>query len=251
MKKSKMWGSFLLLGLVMVSGSAKTQTSSLDLGNSYYRYSQVEQDLTKELPELRNEVKTLLQTLNQKGVLAYDLKSLDDDIQNLTNTLSKLSDDPSFDQIEVTLDQINNSLKQAQVAYKNKQLNKTKTLLKKSAIYIKILVDSPLMKMTQAEIDMDQASLRVGSKDYIAAGSFINQALDHLQGIQIQGNDKLNQQPSQVKSKLVVLHQQAMLGKYKDDQDSRSVWKNMRQVQVDSLAHYYDMWRNTYNPIEP
>lgn len=251
MRKSKItWGLWMLSAFVLpLSGGA--QDSNLALGNSYYRYSQVEQDLTKELPALRNEVKTVLQSFDQKGTLPENLKSLDDDMQSLTHTLSKLRDDPSFDSIESSLDQINNSLKQAQVAYQNKQLAKAKALLKKSAIYIKILVESPLMKITQAEIDMDQASMRIGSKDYIAAGSFINQALDHLQGIQIQGNDKLNQQLTQIKSKLVVIHQQAMLGKYKDDQDSRSVWKNMKQVQVDSLSHYYDMWSDTYNPIEP
>lgn len=252
MKRSWRWavGTFGL-GALLLSAPLKAQNANLDLGSSYDRYSRVEQDLTKELPNLRNEVKTILQTLNQKGALADDLKSLDDNMQSLTNTLSKLRDDPSFDQIESSLDQINNSLKQAQVAYKNKQLAKAKTLLKKSAVYIKVLVDSPLMKMTQAEIDMDQASVRVGNKDYVAAGLFVNEALDHLQGINIQGNPKLNDQLTKVKSQLVVLHQQAMLGKYKDDKDSKAIWRNMKQVQVDSLSHYYDMWSNTYNPIEP
>jgi len=248
MKKS----AILLAGAVLLAtASLQAQTSNLQLNNSYYRYSQIEQDLTKELPSLRDEVKGILQNLNQKGALSDDLKSLEDDIQTLDATLGKLRDDPNFDPVESSLDQINNSLKQAQIAYKNKQLDKTKALLKKAAVYTKVLIDSPVMKMTQAEIDMDQADLRITGKDYVAAGSFINQALDHLQGIQIQGNDKLNQQITQIKSKLVVLHQQAMLGKYKDDQDSRSVWKNMKQVQVDSLSHYYDMWSDTYNPIEP
>ncbi len=251
MKKTITTASSLGLFLAFFSLNLSAQNASLNVGNSYYRYSQVEADLTKELPELRNEVKTVLQTLNQKGALPDDLKSLEDDMQTLDNILAKLRDDPNFDEIEESLDQINNSLKQAQIAYKSHQVEKAKTLLKKSAIYTKILIDSPLMKMTQAEIDMDQASLRIGNKDYIAAGSFINEALDHLQGIQIPSNDKLNQQITQIKSKLVVLHQQTMLGKAQDDKDSRSVWKNMRQVQVDSLSHYYDMWSNTYNPIEP
>lgn len=251
MKKLKVCFTVALAAMWVFLGFVNAQDSDLALGNSYYRYSQVEQDLTQELPALRDEIKTVLQSLDQKGNLPENLKTLDDDMQKLTTTLSKLRDDPSFDQVEASLDQINNSLKQAQVAYQNKQLAKSKALLKKSAVYVKILVDSPLMKMTQAEIDMDQASMRIGNKDYVAAGSFIDQALGHLQGIQIQGNEKLNQQLSQIKNKLVVIHQQAMLGKYKDDQDSRSVWKNMKQVQVDSLSHYYDMWSNTYNPIEP
>ncbi len=251
MKKAVVLGSFLAGATLLAALSLQAQTSSLNLGDSYYRYSQIEQDLTKELPSLRDEVKTILQNLNQKGVLGNDLKSLNDDIQALDNTLSKLRDDPNFDQVETMLDQVNNSIKQAQDAYNKKQVDKAKVLLKKAAVYTKILIDSPMMKMTQAQIDMDQASLRINSKDYIAAGSFINQALDHVQGIQIQGNEKLNQQMAQIKNKLVVLHQQAMLGKYKDDQDSRSVWKNMRQVQVDSLSHYYDLWSDSYNAIEP
>lgn len=251
MRKIKKCNFLFILGLGFFSLTSQAQEANLALGNSYNRYSQVEQDLTKELPALKNEVNTILQNLNQSANLGADLKSLDDNIQSLTNTLSKLRDDPSFDSVEASLDQINNSLKQAQIAYQNKQMGKAKALLKKSAVYVKILIDSPLMKMTQAEIDMDQASLRIGSKDYVAAGLFINEALDHLSGIQIQGNAKLTDQINQIKNKLVVLHQQTILGKAQDDKDSRSVWKNMRQVQVDSLSHYYDMWSDTYNPIEP
>lgn len=250
MKKTVLLGSFLM-GASLLAFSLQAQNASLNLGDSYYRYSQIEQDLTKELPSLRNEVNNILKAINQKGALTDDLKSLNDDIQALDATLSKLRDDPNFDSVETMLDQVNNSMKQAQDAYQKKQLDKAKALLKKAAVYTKILIDSPMMKMTQAQIDMDQASLRINAKDYVAAGSFINEALDHLQGIQIPGSDKINQQMTQIKNKLVVLHQQAMLGKAKDEQDSRSVWKNMKQVQVDSLSHYYDLWSDTYNPIEP
>ncbi len=250
----KKWVFEMILGFLTISFSSLilgAENTSLDLGSSYNRYSQVEQDLTKELPSLRDEVKTILKTLNQKGTLPENLKSLADDIVLLDSIVGRVREDPNFDEVEASLDQINNSLKQAQNAYRKNQLGQARALLKKSAIYTKILIESPLLKMTQAEIDMDQASTRIGNKDYVAAGLFINQALDHLQGMQIQGNMKLNDQLAQIKNKLVVLHQQTILGKYKDDQDSRSIWKNMRQVQVDSLSHYYDMWSNTYNPIEP
>jgi len=164
----------------------------------------------------------VLQTLNKKGALPDDLKSLEDDMQILDNILAKLREDPNFDEIKVSLDQINNSLKQAQVAYKNKQIEKAKILLKKSAIYTKILIESPLMKMTQAEIDMDQAALRVGSKDYVAAGSFINEALDHLQGIQIQG--MTNSINNSLKSKTNWWYC-----------ISRRCWENTRMIKIAAL----------------
>ncbi|MFO1520407.1 MAG: hypothetical protein U1F57_12225 [bacterium] len=172
-------------------------------------------------------------------------------ISQLNAIIDPIRPDPNFDQVEDSFDRIKNSLLKAESALQKKNYAAARKALQQSDIYAKVLLESPVLHMTLAEIDLDQASLRIANKDYIASGLFLEKALDHIKALEVNDNPKLTSQINQIKNNIVVLHQQTILGKYKDELAGRSIWRQMRQAQVESMSHYYDMWSRTYHPWEP
>jgi len=226
---------------------ALTQQSDITSGNPYQYYSDIDQALTTKLPDFQQQLEGVIKDFN-KGKTPETLEWLKTTIAKGDAFIDRVRPDSNFDQLETSFDQIKNALVQAEAALQKKNYAAAKKALQRADVLTKVLLESPMLKMTQASIDLDQAGQRINNKDYIAAGMFLDHALDNLQGINIEKNPKLAAELDGIKNQIVITHQQVILGKYKADQDSRSIWKQMRQAQVESWSHYYDMWSNTYRP---
>jgi hypothetical protein len=236
-----------LFGSAGLAALALAQTSDIQAGNPYQYYADINQVLSDRLPAFKEELEQMIKDFN-RGKAPETLDWVRQKIANGDAFIDKIRPDPNFDEIEASWDKLKAGLSQAETALKSKNYPAAIKALKRTDVMAKVLLESPMMKMTQAEIDVDQASQRLNNKDYIAAGMFLDQALTHLQGINIEKNPKLSAKIDSIKSQIVIAHQQVILGKAKTDQDSRSIWRQMRQAQVDSWSHYYDMWSNTYRP---
>jgi len=238
----------VLLSSALLSEPAFSQNSEIQSGNPYQYYSDINQVLSDRLPAFKEELEGMIADFN-KGKAPETLEWVKQKIANGDALIDRIRPDPNFDEIEEAWDKMKASLSQAETALKNKQYAAAKKALQRTDVIARVLLESPVLKMTQAEIDLDQASLHLSNKDYIAAGMFLDEALNHIQGINIEQNPKLNAQMQSIKNQIVIAHQQVILGKYKAESDSRSIWRQMRQAQVDSWSHYYDMWSNTRRPL--
>ncbi len=240
---------FLLCSLNFYAFSALSQQPPASIGqgegNPYVLYSDLDRTLSTNLPNLKEKLNSLLSDF-KKGKTPPSLEEVKAINATLSHILERIRPDPNFDFIEKSLDEIRNSLSKAEGALQKKNLREAQRELQRSATHTKILLESPLLKMTEAEIDLDQASQRIINKDYVAAGLFLERALNHIQGLKFDGNPKLTAQLGQIRNNIVLVHQQTILGQYKDELANRAIWKQMRQAQVDSMSHYWDMWSNTY-----
>jgi hypothetical protein len=232
----------------LLAGPAFSQNPEIQSGNPYQYYSDINQVLTDRLPAFKEELEGMIADFN-KGKAPETLEWVKQKIANGDALIDRIRHDPNFDEVKDAWDKLKASLSQAETALKNKQYAAAKKALQRTDVIAKVLLESPFLKMTQAEIDLDQASLHLNNKDYIAAGMFLDEALNHLQGLNIEKNPKLSSKMESIKNQIVIAHQQVILGKYKVESDNRSIWRQMRQAQVDSWSHYYDMWSNTRRPL--
>ena len=245
-KRFALAGFFALI-VAIHAPRAFSQTSDIQTGNPYQYYSDINQVLSDKLPAFKEELEAMIKDFS-KGKAPETLQWVREKIANGDASIDRIRPDPNFDQIEDAWDKIKSGLTQAEAALQRKNYGAAKKALQRTDIMAKVLLESPVLKMTQAEIDLDQASQHLNNKDYIAAGMFLDQALTHIQGINIEKNPKLGSQLDGIKNQIVIAHQQVILGKYKADSDNRSIWRQMRQAQTASWSHYYDMWSNTYRP---
>jgi hypothetical protein len=238
------------LGIAFLPSKGISQEKEIEAGTSQKRYQELETDLNQRLPDLKEQCESILKELSRKKI-APSLESVQNKITDLDSIITRLRKDPNFEAVVESLTQIRSSLSRAADSLERKNLSQAKIALKKSVIYTKVLLESPVLKMTQAEIDMDAASQRIHFGDYTSSGNYLDKAVANIGSMQIEGNPALQNELDRIKSDIVILHQQTILGKAKEEAASRSIWKRMHQAQVESLSHYYDMWSRSYHPWEP
>jgi len=239
MKNRKRIKAFLLTVLLgnLISlniFAAKTEIQS----SPYELYSNVEQSLTSMLPELKEQLEALSKNIKNSS---QSFKSIKTNLSKLEAISKKIQSEENFKQIHASIEKIKSLTDHANQLTKENKIAEAKRELNKSILYTKILLKSPVIKMSEAQIDLDQANQRIEKKDYIAAGLFLEKSLSDLNEIKMD-DPKLEQQIQKIKKDILITHRQIMLGKYKDNLATKSVWKRMRQTQVDSFSHYYDLW---------
>lgn len=225
----------------------RSPQADIQMTNPYSLYLDLNKAFLENLPQFQQQLESILKDFN-KGKAPETLQWVKGVLNNLDVLIDKIRPDPNFDQIEASFDKMKATLRQAEAALQKKNIAAAKKALQRADIMAKVFVESPVMKMTQAQIDLDQASRQIAQKDYVAAGMFINQALEHIQGINADNNPKLASALGSIKSDLVILHQQAIIGKAQDESKGRSIWQHMQQTQANSMSYYYDMWSSTYHP---
>jgi len=237
--------SFLVL---ILSPSLKAQNSSqLEVGDSYDRYRTLETTLSSTLPDLKAACENMLKDLKD-GTIESSLDSVKAQRDTLEALETKLKQDESFSIIEDSLERIQGALGRAENALEKRKLSMAKMALQKTVLYTKILLESPVLKMTQTQIDLNEASVRIRNKDYNASAAYINSALGRIAGIQIEGDPVLQQQMNNIKTDLALLHQQTILGQAQEEEAAHSIWKRMQDAQWNSMGNYYNLWSQTYHP---
>lgn len=250
MRTSSLGCRFIFLSVTLFAFpllAQNTPTTDIQMVNPYGLYMDLNKAFSDNLPQFQQQLESVLKDLN-KGKAPETLQWVKAAVANLDAFIDKIRPDPNFDQIEASFDKMKTALQQAEAALQKKNIPAAKRALQRADIMAKVLVESPVMKMTQAQIDLDQASRQIVQKDYVAAGMFIDQALTHIQDIKADNNPKLASALGSIKNDLVLLHQQAILGKAADAEKGRSIWKYMQQTQANSMSYYYDMWSSTYHP---
>ncbi len=210
----------------------------------YQLYSNVEQSLTSMLPELKEQLESLSKNLKNSS---QSFKSIKTNLSKLESISKQIQSEQNFQQIHSSIEKIKSLTDKANQLTKENKIKEAKQNLNQSILYTKILLKSPVLKMSEAQIDLDQANQRIERKDYIAAGMFLENSLTHLNAIKIEDR-KLENQIQKIKKDIVITQHQISIGKYKNSLASKSVWKRMRQTQVDSFSHYYDLWSQKYQP---
>ncbi len=234
--------------VLFFSSSIGAQNSSqLEVGDSYDRYRTLETTLSSTLPDLKAACENLLKDLKD-GTIESSLDSVKTQREALENLEAKLKQDESFNIIEDSLERIQGALGRAENALEKKKIAMAKLALQKTVLYTKILLESPVLKMTQTQIDLQEASIRIRNKDYNASAAYINSALGRIGGMQIEGDPALQQQMNQIKSDLALLHQQTILGQAQEEEAAHSIWKRMQDAQWNSMGNYYNLWSQTYHP---
>ncbi len=233
--------TFLLGNLISFNiFSAKPEIQS----SPYQLYSNVEQSLTSLLPELKEQLENLSKNLKNSS---QSFKSVKTNLSKLESISKQIQSEQNFQQIHSSIEKIKSLTDKANQLTKENKIKEAKQNLNQSILYTKILLKSPVLKMSEAQIDLDQANQRIERKDYIAAGMFLENSLTHLNEIKMDDR-KLAGQIQKIKRDITITHRQILLGKYKDELAKKSVWKRMRQTQVDSFSHYYDLWSQKYQP---
>ncbi len=210
----------------------------------YQLYSNVEQSLTTLLPELKGELENLSKSLKNSS---QSFKSVKKDLTKLELISKQIQSEQNFREIHSSIEKIKSLTQKANQLTQENKIKEAKQSLNQSILYTEVLLKSPVLKMSEAQIDLDQANQRIGRKDYIAAGMFLEKSLLHLNEIEMDDR-KLAGQIQKIKRDITITHRRIQLGKYKDELAKKSVWKRMRQTQVDSFSHYYDLWSQKYQP---
>src|SRR5262245_25021502 len=238
-KRFRLVVALVFLGSLLPRPAATQEETKLEAGDSYIRFQEVQRDFSEKLPELISRGEIRLKELSQNK-MPSDLPELRKRVSAVVDILQKLKEDPNFDPIKSSLEQIRTSLSQMDEALARKDLRSARDSLRRALTTAKVLEKSPLLQITLAEIDLDQASRRVNQKDFAGSAAYLEKSLSRLQGLKIEGNPKIQSELDGLKNEIVIVHQQTIMGKRQDDLSNRSIWKRMQQAQVESLSHYYD-----------
>ncbi|MCP5468412.1 MAG: hypothetical protein H7A32_04000 [Deltaproteobacteria bacterium] len=242
-------GQVLLL-FIYSGPSLQSQTFDKDvsLGTETKRLVQIEEDLGQRLKSLIDNLQKLAE-ITKKGNYVEARRLLLEMKKNLDQAERDVSGQRSLTSLKKFMSQLESDLRNANRALM--KANKEEALNSLAQAYRRAQAledaDSPVLKITAAEIALNNASDLIAGKDYQNAALYLEQAIDYITEIQTSGPIK-TLELNQIKSDIIITHKQVILGKLQDQKALSRFVPGFEAARYNAINSYYDIWSRSDEP---
>ncbi len=227
---------------------AQSYETDISLNPEVKNLVEIETNLNKRLEKLVRNLQNLA-NMTEKGDYLQARRLLLEMKKNIDHAERAVANQKSLTSLKKFLKSLENDLRTTNRALMKS--NKKKALDALTDAYRRAQAlkdaDSPVFKLTSAEIALNQASQLISGKDYQNAALYLEQAINYITEIQTSGPIN-TQQLNQLKSDIIVTHQQVVLGKLEDEKALGRFVPGLEAARYNTIHSYYDIWSRSDEP---
>ncbi|HCU25411.1 MAG TPA: hypothetical protein DF383_10360 [Deltaproteobacteria bacterium] len=207
---------------------------------------EMEAQVQSGLPDLLQGIQGTVDELKQNDFEASQ-STLDQTRKNLGTFMQGLRQIPENEELENSFQRIDAALDQAAAALTAKLKSEAMANLTRAYRMAKALSQSPVLKLTGTKVSLYLADQQIQSRNYGAAGDYLERAIDGLIAIQ----DDPNIDPTEIralKNSVILAHQQVILGQQANGTYMSRIYQRATAATSNALYQYYNMWTRTPTP---